>query len=151
MKARRQRHLGFTIVELLIVIVVIGILASTSIVTYNGIQTRAIDAITQSDAVSAAKQLQLLEIQTGNYPADASGLTRSKSTNLTYSRTEDGFELTASADERGTKTYCISSSNPTPSEGSALATPAPQHHASHSTPQLKLSPTTQMTAATHGM
>lgn len=32
---------GFTIVELLIVIVVIGILAAITIVTYNGIQTRA--------------------------------------------------------------------------------------------------------------
>ena len=32
---------GFTIVELLIVIVVIGILAAITIVAYNGIQSRA--------------------------------------------------------------------------------------------------------------
>jgi prepilin-type N-terminal cleavage/methylation domain-containing protein len=37
----RQRQTGFTIVELLIVIVVIGILAAISIVAYNGVQERA--------------------------------------------------------------------------------------------------------------
>ena len=37
----RTRQTGFTIVELLIVIVVIGILAAITIVAYNGIQTRA--------------------------------------------------------------------------------------------------------------
>lgn len=42
---------GFTIVELLIVIVVIGILAAITIVAFNGVQTRARDAaITQSIA-----------------------------------------------------------------------------------------------------
>lgn len=42
---------GFTIVELLIVIVVIGILAAITIVAYNGIQTRARNA----QQISAAK------------------------------------------------------------------------------------------------
>lgn len=37
----RTRHQGFTIIELLIVIVVIAILAAISIVAYNGIQTRS--------------------------------------------------------------------------------------------------------------
>jgi prepilin-type N-terminal cleavage/methylation domain-containing protein len=40
---------GFTIVELLIVIVVIGILAAITIVAYNGVQTRAQNAKIQSD------------------------------------------------------------------------------------------------------
>lgn len=41
---------GFTIVELLIVIVVIGILAALTIIGYNGVQARAIDRSVQSDA-----------------------------------------------------------------------------------------------------
>jgi prepilin-type N-terminal cleavage/methylation domain-containing protein len=40
---------GFTIVELLIVIVVIGILAAITIVAYNGIQDRANDTSVKSD------------------------------------------------------------------------------------------------------
>lgn len=40
---------GFTIVELLIVIVVIGILAAISIVAFSGVQDRSRDARTQSD------------------------------------------------------------------------------------------------------
>lgn len=40
----RQRIKGFTIVELLIVIVVIGILATITIVAYNGIQSKARNA-----------------------------------------------------------------------------------------------------------
>ena len=39
----RQKQSGFTIVELLIVIVVIGILAAITIVAYNGVQARAND------------------------------------------------------------------------------------------------------------
>lgn len=45
---------GFTIVELLVVIVVIAILASITIVSYNGIQSRANNAAVQSDLRSFA-------------------------------------------------------------------------------------------------
>lgn len=41
MKQKRSKQTGFTIVELLIVIVVIGIVAAITIVAYNGIQERA--------------------------------------------------------------------------------------------------------------
>jgi len=44
---------GFTIVELLIVIIVIGILAAIAIFAYNGIRSRAIDTSMQVDARAA--------------------------------------------------------------------------------------------------
>lgn len=58
---------GFTIVELLIVIVVIAILATISIVAYNGIQQRARDAQRKSDIATLAKKLSLYNIDNGNY------------------------------------------------------------------------------------
>lgn len=53
---------GFTIVELLIVIVVIGILAAITLVAYNGVQDRAATASLQSDLKQASSQLELDKI-----------------------------------------------------------------------------------------
>lgn len=52
----RKSISGFTIVELLIVIVVIAILAAISVVAYNGIQTRARDAA-RDTALSTLKKI----------------------------------------------------------------------------------------------
>lgn len=68
---RQQRlrpQTGFTIVELLIVIVVIGILAAIVIVAYNGIQNRANDAVIQSDLNSFAKMISIYQAENGTYP-----------------------------------------------------------------------------------
>lgn len=59
---------GFTIVELLIVIVVIGILAAITIVAYNGIQSRARDTQRAQDIKTIAKALEIYKIQNGSYP-----------------------------------------------------------------------------------
>jgi len=60
---------GFTIVELLIVVVVIAILAAISIVAYTGIQNRANDSAVQSDINSFVKQVMVLYATNGVYPA----------------------------------------------------------------------------------
>ncbi|MBC7869012.1 type II secretion system protein [Candidatus Saccharibacteria bacterium] len=66
---RKQKQSAFTIVELLIVIVVIGILAAISIVAYNGIQNRAVVASLQSDLTNASQQIKLFQVDSSNYPA----------------------------------------------------------------------------------
>ena len=62
---------GFTIVELLIVIVVIGILAAIVIVAYNGVQARARDSKRVTDMAAIQKALALYKIDNGVYPASA--------------------------------------------------------------------------------
>lgn len=65
---------GFTIVELLIVIVVIGILAAITIVAYNGIQNRAKNIAVQGDISQAQKLVEAYNGLTGSYPTTG-GLT----------------------------------------------------------------------------
>jgi len=60
---------GFTIVELLIVIVVIAILAAITIVAYNGIQNRARDTNDKTDAAALQKVAETVNIETGSYPS----------------------------------------------------------------------------------
>lgn len=69
------RPQGFTIVELLIVIVVIAILAAISIVAFTGIQNKAITASLQSDLSNAAKQLKLYYTANGAYPTSIDPVT----------------------------------------------------------------------------
>ena len=62
---------GFTIVELLIVIVVIGILASITIVAYNGTQDRARTVQAIGSAKAYIDSLGMIATNTGNYPVPA--------------------------------------------------------------------------------
>jgi prepilin-type N-terminal cleavage/methylation domain-containing protein len=67
---------GFTIVELLVVIVVIGILAAITIVSYSGITARANTQANKSNANSVIQAAQVVYANTGAYPTpDASSAT----------------------------------------------------------------------------
>ena len=68
----KQKQTGFTIVELLIVIVVIGVLAAITIVAYNGIQTRALNARVQSDIKKVHKIVEAYGAIHGTYPSTGS-------------------------------------------------------------------------------
>lgn len=95
----RMKASGFTIVELLIVIVVIGILAAITIVAFNGVQNRANDSAVQADIANIGKKIEAERITSGGgypYPLTASlGLSASKSSyaparnNLYYCISED--------------------------------------------------------------
>lgn len=63
-----KRAYGFTIVELLIVVVVVAILAAISIVAYTGIQNRASDSALQSDLRNIGSKLAEYHAIHGHYP-----------------------------------------------------------------------------------
>lgn len=68
----KRKQSGFTIVELLIVIVVIAILAAISIVAYNGIQQRANNTAIISAVSQTIKSIQAYYAQEGSYPLSGS-------------------------------------------------------------------------------
>jgi len=121
MQTKINKPTGFTIVELLIVIVVIGILAAITIVAFNGIQNRAHDTAVQSDLMNTAKKLELLKITLGTYPAQndtslsEAGISISKGSynttanNFIYcgSSTSQNFAIVATS--KSGKTFAIAS------------------------------------------
>ena len=82
----RYKHAGFTIVELLIVIVIIAILAAISIVAYNGIQERARVSRANSDLSTLVKAIQVARLNADKtlMGVTGSGCTRCAGTQAAY-------------------------------------------------------------------
>jgi prepilin-type N-terminal cleavage/methylation domain-containing protein len=68
MVSLKGKSKGFTIVELLIVIVVIGILATLVIVTFTGIQQKARNSQRQTDINALDSHVEAFYAQNGAYP-----------------------------------------------------------------------------------
>lgn len=64
----KNKNSGFTIVELLIVIVVIGILAGLVVTTFTGIQQKARNTERQTDIKAIHGQVEAYYAQNGKYP-----------------------------------------------------------------------------------
>ncbi|MDB5177083.1 MAG: exported protein of unknown function [Candidatus Saccharibacteria bacterium] len=68
-KSLKRRITGFTIVELLIVIVVIGILAAIVIISYNGVTKRSQTSAITSELKQWQKLFEAYKSLNGNYPS----------------------------------------------------------------------------------
>lgn len=120
MQWAKQKQSGFTIVELLIVVVVIAILAAITIVAYTGIRDRADASAMQSELTSTAKKLATAKVDSGTeqYPLNlsAAGVTN---TSINYSSTIGSDRGDYCIDNtRGQQSFYISSRKPVPQAGS---------------------------------
>jgi prepilin-type N-terminal cleavage/methylation domain-containing protein len=119
---KQSSQSGFTIVELLIVIVVIGILAAITIVAYNGIQNRAHAAQAQAAASNLSTLLANYNTLNGSYPTDLSTINNngplSTTDGTTYAyhpgASNTSFCVTVT---NATASYVITDSNTAPASG----------------------------------
>lgn len=102
----KTKNSGFTIVELLIVIVVIGILAAITIVAYNGVQDRAKSSAMAADFSNNNKIAKFAGASTGASPSTLDVL-------------QSGSKMTATAGVYKLSSFCASS------QGYALAVEMP--------------------------
>lgn len=93
----KQKAYGFTIVELLIVIVVIAILAAISIVAYSGIQNNANDSAVKADLTNIAKQIEMDRIERGDLVLATMSALRGVGVKVSKNAYGDGF-VNASGD-----------------------------------------------------
>ena len=114
----KKHTYGFTIVELLIVIVIIGILAAISIVAYDGITNNANDSTIKSDlrnATNTMKQFLILNETSSYSTAEAmTGFSASKGAyatrnNLLYCRDNATQAFTFAAVSKSNKVYAYAS------------------------------------------
>ena len=75
MTTKNIKNQGFTLVELLIVIVIIAILTVVSLVAYNGLQNQAKTSAAKSAADAVAKKAELYNTAESKYPANLTDLT----------------------------------------------------------------------------
>jgi prepilin-type N-terminal cleavage/methylation domain-containing protein len=111
--------LGFTIVEILVVVSIIAVLASIVIVAYFGITNRSHDTAVQKDLAATAKAIELYKVDSSNnrYPTS--------STHLSTMRSDGKYQIKASRgsymDSVNNFVYCINNGSGSTNAGTSYA------------------------------
>lgn len=107
---RFQKHdtqRGFSVVELLIVIITISILSAIVIVTYSSARTKAIDKQLMSDLDKASDQLEIDFLDNKQYPATLAASNGGKGVDSTKGTVFNLYAVSATGKE-----YCLNASAP---------------------------------------
>lgn len=113
-KSSLAGYYGFTIVELLVVIVIIGILAAITIVSYTNFSKRAQESVFYADLSSSKKQFELYRVEHGEYPT---GLSNNCPTGPTLPSPDTKYCIKSSSDASysydfdGSGSYTLTLSN----------------------------------------
>ncbi len=87
-----RKQSGFTIIELLIVIAIIGILATLVLTNFQGAQAKGRDAVRKNDINSVYQKLEEFYNENGGYPdGDIAGKVAAGINNATAANTVDVF------------------------------------------------------------
>jgi len=88
---------GFTIVEMIIVVIVIGIIVAITVVSYSSITTSSNQQTLQTELKGVASKLTRYKADNGGYPALLSDINVSNTSTITYTYTygsvSDGYCL----------------------------------------------------------
>ena len=71
---RREKERGFTLIELMLVIVILGILAGVAVTQFTGFSEQAKVAASQTDITQIKTALRLYELEMGKFPSDDEGI-----------------------------------------------------------------------------
>lgn len=114
MTSLNNKQRGFTIVELLIVIVVIGILAALVVTTFTGIQQKARNTERQTDIKAIHGQIEAYYAQNGSYPALGTSGSNDGINDATWRATNmKGLDADALKDPKGTTQELAATSSAT--------------------------------------
>jgi len=124
MKSIKKRLNAFTIVELIVVITVIGILATIAIVGYGGWMKSVTENQAKSDLISAATAMESYKSFNGGYPSPLAVPNTFKASSgisiAVYPGANGlGYELYATNNDKSIA-YSVSNNNPTPQKAGAL-------------------------------
>ncbi|KXS45969.1 MAG: general secretion pathway protein G [Candidatus Frackibacter sp. T328-2] len=96
-----KREEGFTLIELMIVIAVLGILAGIAIPRFSGVQDKAEVAAVKSELKSIQTGLEMYNAENGEYPGNLSDITSYVEidglNDYTSTTTAGGYSVTTSA------------------------------------------------------
>lgn len=98
---------GFTIVELLVVVVIIAILASVTVVAYNSMQTRAKNSAAQTALNTFSKKIQTYYQLKGSYPSTTTAVISDLNTYTESKMPTSGLAVGTPSATNGTTTIKV--------------------------------------------